>query len=359
MDKVKFGNLLYELRKEKNLTQQEFAEMFNVSFQAVSKWEKGDSIPDIASLESISVFYGISINDLLNGVGKNQSNDLENRVSKDQSSIGNEKEKGNCSLLVKKRLFKLLVCSIMFGVYLLICFIPAINVSVLQYSVDTNYYDLLFTSNYKEGNMLILISFLSMVSSFILGIISVFVKDNRIIVGVEGPFIIVGVLFNLAVNLIFRNCAIFGLYFMTTIEIAYCCVFLALPQLNFNTLFLNKKQKYFDEIGIYFLIFSLILIYSPDEFSNGMYFREYILMIGDIMFVPSVLLFGLSFKNNKTIRILSYNALGIVLVCIFICGLCTNFEMFIFSIVLGVLYLTFELVTNKNLKKYEANNIQL
>ena len=43
MDTLKIGRLIYRLRKEKNLTQLQLAEMLNVSDKAVSKWERGVS----------------------------------------------------------------------------------------------------------------------------------------------------------------------------------------------------------------------------------------------------------------------------------------------------------------------------
>ena len=44
MDNVKIGRLIYQLRKEKNLTQLQLASRMNVSDKAVSKWERGDSL---------------------------------------------------------------------------------------------------------------------------------------------------------------------------------------------------------------------------------------------------------------------------------------------------------------------------
>ncbi len=67
MDKNKFSQLLVSLRKEKKLYQQNIADIFKVTVQAVSKWENGESIPDIETLEKISEFYNISINNLLEG----------------------------------------------------------------------------------------------------------------------------------------------------------------------------------------------------------------------------------------------------------------------------------------------------
>ena len=52
-------------RKAFNLTQAELAEKLNYSDKAISKWERGESVPDIVVLKQLSVFYGISIDKLL------------------------------------------------------------------------------------------------------------------------------------------------------------------------------------------------------------------------------------------------------------------------------------------------------
>lgn len=67
MDSKRIGTFLKELRTEKRLTQKEIAEHCSLSAQAVSKWEKGDSIPDVEQLERLSAFYEITINEILSG----------------------------------------------------------------------------------------------------------------------------------------------------------------------------------------------------------------------------------------------------------------------------------------------------
>ncbi len=67
MDKVKMGFFLANLRNEKNLTQQDEADIFSITPQAISKWESGQSVPDVETLEKISSFYGVTINEILNG----------------------------------------------------------------------------------------------------------------------------------------------------------------------------------------------------------------------------------------------------------------------------------------------------
>lgn len=60
-----FGDNLNKLRKAKGLTQEEFAKAMGVSFQAVSKWERGETYPDIELLPDIANYFNTSIDSLL------------------------------------------------------------------------------------------------------------------------------------------------------------------------------------------------------------------------------------------------------------------------------------------------------
>ena len=64
---MEFGEKLQELRKNRNLTQEELAESLFVSRTAISKWESGRGYPSIDSLKEISAFFSVSIDDLLSG----------------------------------------------------------------------------------------------------------------------------------------------------------------------------------------------------------------------------------------------------------------------------------------------------
>ncbi len=66
---IYFGENLKRLRKEKSLTQETLAEFLGVSFQAVSKWERGECYPDISVLPVIASFFGVTT-DVLLGVDK-------------------------------------------------------------------------------------------------------------------------------------------------------------------------------------------------------------------------------------------------------------------------------------------------
>ena len=62
---MEFNKKLQDLRKNKNLTQEELAKALFVSRTAVSKWESGNGFPNIDSLRQISLFFGVSLDCLL------------------------------------------------------------------------------------------------------------------------------------------------------------------------------------------------------------------------------------------------------------------------------------------------------
>ncbi len=82
---IYFGENLKNLRREKNLTQEKLADFLGVSFQTVSKWERGDTYPDITMLPEIAGFFKISIDDLL---GVNRA-EIEAEIIKELESYDN------------------------------------------------------------------------------------------------------------------------------------------------------------------------------------------------------------------------------------------------------------------------------
>lgn len=73
MDQQKIGRFLKELRKEKNLTQEQLAEIFHVSNRTVSRWETGSNMPDLSILVELSEFYCVEIKEMMDGERKSEN----------------------------------------------------------------------------------------------------------------------------------------------------------------------------------------------------------------------------------------------------------------------------------------------
>lgn len=67
LDNEKIGSFIAALRKQKKMTQQELAEKVGVSNKAVSKWERGIGLPDVALLPILAEVLGITVTELLKG----------------------------------------------------------------------------------------------------------------------------------------------------------------------------------------------------------------------------------------------------------------------------------------------------
>ena len=98
-----FGEKLKKLRTDKELTQEELAEILYVSRTAISKWESGRGFPNIESLKAIAKFFGVTVDALLSG------EELITLVEQEQ----NRKE-----MQVRDMLFGLLDCSMVLLLFL-------------------------------------------------------------------------------------------------------------------------------------------------------------------------------------------------------------------------------------------------
>ena len=67
MDLIKIGRFIATCRKEKNITQEQLAEKLNITDRAVSKWERGLSLPDADKMLDLCKLLNINVNELLNG----------------------------------------------------------------------------------------------------------------------------------------------------------------------------------------------------------------------------------------------------------------------------------------------------
>lgn len=67
MNSNKTGILLQSLRKERHFTQQDLADKLGLTFQAVSKWERGENLPDSYTLIELAKLYNCTVDEILHG----------------------------------------------------------------------------------------------------------------------------------------------------------------------------------------------------------------------------------------------------------------------------------------------------
>ena len=93
MDQQKIGRFLKELRKEKDLTQEQLAEILNVSGRSVSRWETGNNMPDLSLLVELSEFYSVDIKEIIDGERKSEimKNEEKEAIEKIVEYAGTEK----------------------------------------------------------------------------------------------------------------------------------------------------------------------------------------------------------------------------------------------------------------------------
>jgi len=79
MNQKKMGELLKQLRKEKNMTQEQLAEKFYVSSRTVSRWETGNNMPDLGMLVELADFYNVDIREIIDGERKSEDMNMETK----------------------------------------------------------------------------------------------------------------------------------------------------------------------------------------------------------------------------------------------------------------------------------------
>ena len=67
MDTGKIGEIIYNFRTEKKLTQKQLADAMHISDKTVSKWERGAGCPDVSLLPELCRFLGVNLEDMLSG----------------------------------------------------------------------------------------------------------------------------------------------------------------------------------------------------------------------------------------------------------------------------------------------------
>lgn len=137
MNQQKIGGFLKVLRKEKGLTQEQFAETVNVSNRTVSRWENGNNMPDLDILIQLSDYYEIELRELLEGKRKSEkmNKELEETVLKAVDYANTETEQ-----YTKKVNWLLLVGALLWFI-----------AQVINHSGLTEIYILSALSDFAEG----------------------------------------------------------------------------------------------------------------------------------------------------------------------------------------------------------------
>ena len=100
IDQIKIGSFLRELRKEKELTQEQLAEKFGVSSRSVSRWENGNTMPELGILVELADYYEVDIKEIIDGERKSEIMKKEEKDTIRKVADYAEAEK---KLVVKRR----------------------------------------------------------------------------------------------------------------------------------------------------------------------------------------------------------------------------------------------------------------
>ena len=98
MDLIKIGKFIAECRKQNELTQMQLAEKLNITDKAISKWERGLSLPDSSIMLELCGVLGITVNDLLSGEVITMEN-YNKELEKNMLEVIKQKEQADKRLL--------------------------------------------------------------------------------------------------------------------------------------------------------------------------------------------------------------------------------------------------------------------
>ena len=126
MDTIKVGAFLKALRKEHGLSQEQLADKFNVSSRSVSRWENGNTMPDISIMIELADFYDVDIRDLLRGERKSEK--MEENLKETLEMVAEYTEADKAKILKK-----VYIC----GVCTLITSVASLILYFITYFFDT------------------------------------------------------------------------------------------------------------------------------------------------------------------------------------------------------------------------------
>ena len=128
MDLIKTGKFIADCRKKKNITQEQLAEKLYITDRAVSKWERGLSLPDADKMLDLCNMLDISVNELLNGEKIDMKN-YENKTEELLVELAKQDELKNKKLMTS--MWTILITSALFYVGIILIAVNTLEKGVL------------------------------------------------------------------------------------------------------------------------------------------------------------------------------------------------------------------------------------
>ena len=164
MNQQKAGRFLKELRHEKQMTQEQLAQVFHVSSRTISRWETGTNLPDISLLVEIADFYDVDVREIIEGERKHEIMDKEVReVAAKMADYANKE---------KSKLLKSIQIISFIGVLVLL--VSIVLQTTNQNAID---YGVLIAT-------LIALVIMAVITLYVTGVLGKIIKNKKLVHGI-------------------------------------------------------------------------------------------------------------------------------------------------------------------------------
>ncbi len=289
-NKIQVSDRIYELRKEKGLSQGEFANLLEVSRQSVSKWETSVSKPDIENLVKMSEIFGVSVDSIVN---YNYEKEQLNRNPIPQSRPANYRIFGMTLTVIALIVFLIINSVVGVGLLLVAVFFIAYKNGNARWNVWVVFWELYsisiifgfgtfsslpisFQILVKNFDNYSLLNFAVLLVSFVLFLImSVWyykaenLSKEQKLISITAKYFICNLMYT------FRFVSIFWISYSAAIQtaiamviqIAFVVLWVVYMRKNTDT---RNTQKWFIILGILYLITAIVsfIISCPPELNS-------------------------------------------------------------------------------------------
>lgn len=120
MDAIKTGNFLRDLRKERNLTQEELGELLGVTNKTISRWENGQYFPPVESLIQLGEIFNVTVNEILAGARLDSTNYQPKAEENIVATLKNSQKNNRVKKIAIVCCLALLAVIMVFAIYALV-----------------------------------------------------------------------------------------------------------------------------------------------------------------------------------------------------------------------------------------------